>query len=49
MGYPEDEARGAIRVSVGWSTTEDDVDRFLEALPRVVEQVRAGLDVRSAP
>ena len=49
MGYPEDGARGAVRISVGWSTTEDDVDRFLEALPPIVEQVRKGLDVRSAP
>lgn len=49
MGYPEDEARGAVRISLGWSTTQDDVDRFLEALPPIVEQVREGLDVRRAP
>jgi cysteine desulfurase len=49
MGLPEDGARGAVRISVGWSTTEEDVDRFLEALPPIVEQVRKGLDVRSAP
>jgi cysteine desulfurase len=49
MGCPEDEARGAVRISVGWSTTEDEVDRFLEALPPIVDQVREGLDARSAP
>ena len=43
MGYEEEEARGAVRVSLGWSTTPEDVDRFLAALPRVVNEVRQGL------
>ncbi len=41
MGASEEEARGALRVSLGWSTTEEDVDRFLRALPDVVAEVRA--------
>jgi cysteine desulfurase len=43
MGHSEAEARGAVRVSVGWSTTHADVDRFLRAFPDVVEQVKQGL------
>jgi cysteine desulfurase len=43
MGFDEHEARGAVRVSLGWSTTGEDVDRFLEALPGVVERVREGM------
>ncbi len=43
MGYEEDEARGAVRISLGWSTTPDEVDAFLERFPGVVEQVREGL------
>lgn len=46
MGYGEDDARGAVRVSLGWSTTSDEVDRFLGAVPGVVERVREGLDRR---
>jgi cysteine desulfurase len=43
MGFPDAEARGAVRVSLGWSTTDADVDHLLAALPEVVERVRAGL------
>jgi len=43
MGLGEKEARASVRVSLGWNTSEDEVERFLEALPRLVEQVRKGL------
>ena len=43
MGCDEDEASGAIRISVGWNTTSQHVERFLEALPEIVERVRQGL------
>jgi cysteine desulfurase len=43
MGYDDREARSAVRVSLGWSTTAGEVDRFLVALPDVVRQVREGL------
>jgi cysteine desulfurase len=43
MGYDVAEAKGAVRISMGWSTEPADVDRFLENLPGVVEQVRQGL------
>jgi cysteine desulfurase len=32
---------GNVRVSVGRGTTDDDVTRFLEALPGAVERLRA--------
>jgi cysteine desulfurase len=49
MGYDEAEARGAVRVSLGWNTTQKEVDRFLGTLPGVVERVRAGHDARLEP
>jgi hypothetical protein len=38
MGYDEEEARGAVRVSLGWSTTSDAVDAFLAALPALLSR-----------
>jgi len=35
MGRTEDEATGALRVTLGYTSTEADVDRFLDALPSV--------------
>ncbi|MFW5470950.1 cysteine desulfurase family protein [Knoellia sp. CPCC 206435] len=40
MGYAEVEARGALRLSLGHTSTETDVDAFLAALPAVVERAR---------
>ena len=40
MGIPEAEARGALRLSLGHTSTETDVDAFLAALPGVVERAR---------
>ncbi len=40
MGLPEAEARGALRLSLGHTSTEADVDAFLAALPAVVERAR---------
>lgn len=34
------DAHRSLRVSVGWSTTDDDVDRFLTELPRVLADLR---------
>jgi cysteine desulfurase len=38
MGAPADRS---LRVSVGWSTTDADVDAFVDALPEVVANLRA--------
>jgi cysteine desulfurase len=43
LGLSEAEARGALRITVGHTTTENDVDAFLAALPEAVRRaVRAG-------
>lgn len=41
MGLPEDEAAGAIRLSLGWSSTLEDVDAAVEALKKAVPQLRS--------
>lgn len=41
MGVPEADARGALRFSLGVTSTRDDVARLLDALPRAVERARA--------
>lgn len=33
MGRTEDEARGSLRISLGYTTTEEDVDAFIAAFP----------------
>ncbi|MFG1402744.1 cysteine desulfurase family protein [Xanthobacter sediminis] len=40
MGLDAERAAGAIRLSLGWSSGEEDVDRAVEALQKVVPQVR---------
>jgi cysteine desulfurase len=35
------DAERSLRVSVGWSTTDADIDLFLDAFPRVITQLRA--------
>jgi cysteine desulfurase len=40
MGYGEEDARSVIRVSLGWSSKDSDVDAFLDALRPLYE--RAG-------
>jgi cysteine desulfurase len=36
MGHDDEEARGAVRVSMGWSTTTEAIDEFLAALPTLL-------------
>jgi cysteine desulfurase len=48
MGRSEVEARGALRITLGRTTTDTDVDAFLAALPAAYAQAsRAGLADRS--
>ncbi|OKL42956.1 cysteine desulfurase family protein [Pseudovibrio exalbescens] len=39
MGVDEPTARGAIRVSMGWGTREDDVNAFLKAWKRIYDRM----------
>lgn len=43
MGIPPEWALGSLRVTLGYGTTEAEIDAFLEVLPRCVAQVRAAL------
>lgn len=40
MGIPFDLALGALRLSLGRQTTEDDIDTVLKVLPSIIEKVR---------
>ena len=42
MGYPEDEARGALRLSLGRTTSDEDVATASEVVPRVIASMRTG-------
>ena len=40
MGISEDDARGALRLTLGHTSTDADVAAFLDALPPAVERAR---------
>ncbi|MEO6988762.1 MAG: cysteine desulfurase family protein [Aquihabitans sp.] len=42
MGVPSHVSRGALRLSLGWSSTDADVDAALAAVPAAVNQLRGG-------
>jgi cysteine desulfurase len=42
MGYPEEEARGALRLSIGRTTTDEEIVTACEIVPRVVASMRLG-------
>jgi cysteine desulfurase len=41
LGYGAEEAHGSVRLTLGAASTEDEVDRFLEVFPGIVEKLRA--------
>ena len=41
LGYERDWALGSLRVTLGVGTTQQHVDNFIEALPPLVQRVRA--------
>ncbi|MEO7130682.1 MAG: cysteine desulfurase family protein [Dermatophilaceae bacterium] len=45
MGIPEADARGALRLTLGHTSTSSDVDAFIEALPAAIERARRAHDV----
>lgn len=45
MGLDEDMARSSVRVSLGWSTTDEDVERFLSAWRAIASRVLNKRDV----
>jgi len=42
MGVPEDEALASLRLSLGWTSTDDDVELALKAVPEAVARLRGG-------
>jgi cysteine desulfurase len=44
MGFGPEPARGAVRLSLGWSTTEADIDCCLEAWRKLASALLRGLD-----
>ncbi|PZE62309.1 cysteine desulfurase NifS [Curtobacterium sp. MCPF17_047] len=49
MGLGEDDARGALRITLGHTSTDQDVDAFLRALPVAVERAGAAGLARREP
>jgi len=48
MGYSASEARGSLRLTLGHSTGDEDINITLQRLPEIVERLR-GLSTRVAP
>jgi cysteine desulfurase len=42
MGYDRDLAQGAVRLSLGWSTSEEDIDLALEAWRKLADALLKG-------
>jgi cysteine desulfurase len=42
MGYPDDEARGALRISMGRTTTDEEIASAADIVPRVVASMQVG-------
>jgi cysteine desulfurase len=42
MGFPDEEARGALRLSLGRTTTDADVETVCEVVPRTLLSIRTG-------
>lgn len=40
MGVPDDLSRGAVRVSLGWTSEAEDIDRFVRSWSRAYERAR---------
>lgn len=49
MGITRDEARASLRFSLGRTTTENEIDRALEIIPRVIAKLRAAQPAGGSP
>ena len=41
MGYPAEEARGALRLSLGRTTSDGDIDEAAAIVPAIITRLRA--------
>jgi cysteine desulfurase len=48
LGYPDDEARGSLRLSLGRTTTDAEIDEAVEIVPRVIAGSREAAAVLAA-
>jgi cysteine desulfurase len=48
MGYPEDEARGALRLSLGRTNTDEEIERAVQLVPETIARMRAASVVVAA-
>ena len=47
LGYPDDEARGSLRITLGRTTTDADVEHAARIIPDVIERMRSASQLRS--
>jgi cysteine desulfurase len=48
MGYPDEEARGSLRISLGRTTTDQEIDEAVDVIPQVIGNARAAAAVLAA-
>ena len=41
LGYPEEETRGSLRLTLGRTTTDAEIDQAIEVVPQVISRLRA--------
>jgi cysteine desulfurase len=50
LGYPDEEARGSIRLTIGRTTSDEEIDRAAELIPQTISNMRsAGIAVAGDP
>ena len=47
MGAPDDQAKSALRVSMGWNTTPAEIDRFLEIWSKLYDRFKDKIKAKS--
>jgi cysteine desulfurase len=40
MGVSREASEGSVRFSMGWGTSDEDIERVLDVLPSTVERLR---------
>ena len=48
MGYPDDEARGSLRLTLGRTTTDEEIERAVRIVPATIARLRASSSVLAA-
>jgi cysteine desulfurase len=48
LGYPEEEARGSVRLTLGRTTTDEQIDRAADLIPQTIARLRAAASALAA-